>query len=59
MRRILRLVCAEFWMRDIIRDFAPAGATRAFRKESHAHRGRCAGSRTARDIARPFGQKTY
>ena len=23
----------------------------AFRKESHAHRGRCAGSRTARDIA--------
>ena len=23
----------------------------AFRKESHAHRGRCTGSRTARDIA--------
>ena len=28
----------------------------AFRKESHAHRGRCAASRTARDIAQtPFG----
>jgi len=43
MRRILQLVCAESWTEVIFRG--------AFRKESHAHRGRCAGSRTARDIA--------
>ena len=32
-----------------------------FRKETHAHRGRCAGSRTARDSApqSPFGTKLY
>ena len=32
--------------------FASAEATMAFRKESRAHLGRCAGSRTAHDIAR-------
>ena len=33
---------------------------RAFRKESHAHRGRCAVSRTARDIAQtPSARMPY
>ena len=31
----------------------------AFRKESHAHRGRCAGSRTARDIAQPLSAEFF
>ena len=33
---------------------------RAFRKESRAHRGRCAGSRTAHDIAQTtFGRYIF
>ena len=31
----------------------------AFRKESHAHRGRCAGSRTARDIAQTPSVRSF
>ena len=36
-------------------NFAAMAATRAFRKESHAHRGRSRVSRTARGSARTFG----
>ena len=54
--------CAKRWrsFREAFR--SPPGPSSggkekgAFREESHAHRGRCADSRTARDIAQtPFG----
>ena len=47
--RMINKVCFIRNMKK--KDFASADATRAFRKETHAHRGRCTGSRTARDSA--------